>query len=236
MIDVKGAFSYPFKDNDWPIKLLIGTVFVYIPIVNFFSKGYAYTVFKAAVNNEELYLPEWEDFKGFFIRGFWVFLIQLCYYFIPLFLVLSGGTLTIGGICLYYSEGGEEFIAMTVIGVILLFVGFFLGFVAMMLYPMALANYAKGGERFGEAFRLFDIISKIFRVLGDYVIAYITIFAVCFVIFVLCSFPFIGLLFAILNIFIIFYIYSLVWAGLIGRACSEAFKDDAGFTPAVPER
>ncbi len=236
MIDIKEAFSYPFRDKDWPIKILLGTIFVYIPIVNFFSKGYAYTVFKAAVNKGDLYLPKWDNFSEYFVRGFWVFLIQLCYYFIPLFLVLTGGIMTVGGIGLYLSDKGEEFIGMAFIGALFLFVGSILGLITMLLYPMALANYARGGERFGEAFRLFDITSKVFRVLGDYVVAFVIIFATCMAIYVLCAIPFFGLLVALIHVFMIFYFYSLVWVGLIGQACSQAFSDDDEFMVAVPER
>lgn len=233
-MDVKEAFSYPFEDDDWAIKLLIGTVFVFIPIVNFFSKGYAYTVFKAAVNNEELYMPEWDDFKGYFIRGFWVFFIQLCYYFIPLFLILFGVGLAVGGWYFYDLKNGDEFIVVAFMGIFFFLIGLILAFIAIALYPMALANYAKSGERFGEAFRLFDIISKIFMVFGDYVIAYLIMFCVVFFISLLTILPFIGLLFSIANLFLIFYLYYLVWFGLIGRACSKAFIGDVGSVPVVP--
>lgn len=236
MIDVKKAFSYSFDDKDWIVKILIGTVFVYIPIVNFFSKGYAYTVFKSAVYKGELYLPEWDDYAGYFIRGFWVFLIQFCYSFIPLFLLLSGGIMTASGIGLYIADKGEEFIGLAFIGVVFLFIGSILGLITMLLYPMAIANYAKGGERFGEAFRLFDITSKVFRVFGDYVVAYIIIFAVLMAVYMLCIIPFIGLIAALAHVAMVFYLYSLVWVGLIGQACSGAFADDGEFVVAAPER
>jgi hypothetical protein len=165
-----------------------------------------------------------------------VFLIQLCYYFIPLFLIFSGIAFSIGGAYLYDLERGDEFIAMIVIGVVFITVGALLLIVAMVLYPMALANYVKGEERFGEAFRLFDITSKIFRVFGDYFLAYVIVFCVVFFISFLTILPIIGLLFSLLHLVLVFYLYYLVWFGLVGQACSGAFSDDAGFAPAVPER
>ena len=234
MMKIEEAFSYPFKDDDWPMKLLKGTVFTYIPIVNFFSKGYAYTVFKAALNKEELYMPEWDDYEGYFIKGFWVFFIKFCYSFIPLFLSFSGIGLTALGLYLYHLKRGDEFIVIAVVGMVFFLIGFILGFIVMVIYPMALANYAKGGERFGEAFRLLDIFSKVFRVFGDYVIAFLIMFCVVFVIFFLVMLPLIGVLFSLVHLVAVFYLYYLVWFGLVGRACSGAFHDDFGVAPVVP--
>jgi hypothetical protein len=236
MINIKEAFSYPFKDDDWPLKVLIGTLFVFVPVVNFFSKGYAYTVFKAAINDEELYMPEWDDFKGYFIKGFWVFFIQFCYYLIPMFFIVFGIGLAGGGYYFYEQSNRDELIAVVLMGVFIFLIGLLLAFVAVLLYPMALANYAKGGERFGEAFRLFDIVSKIFSVLGDYLVAYLIMFCVVFFISLLTMLPFIGLIFSIANLFLVFYLYYLVWFGLVGRACSKAFAEYPGAVPVAAGR
>lgn len=223
MINIQKAFSYPFEDEEWPVKILIGTLLSFIPIINFFSKGYSYRVLKGILNNKGFSMPEWDDWGKLFIEGFIVFLIGFCYYFIPMFLTFVGVVTSIVGVYYIdeYSSGGGLLLG----GVFSILVGLFLLLAAMVLYPMALVNYIKNGERFGAALRLREIISNIFKVMGEYAVAIILMCSIYFVIIFFSFIPFIGILFSILQLVLHFYIFYLLWVGLFGMACSGAYSD-----------
>lgn len=103
--------------------------------------------------------------------------------------------------------------------------GIFLFFVAMILYPMALVNYIKNDERFGAALRIHEIIPKIFKVMGDYLIAIILMFSLYFFILLFSFIPFIGIIFSLIQLVLHFYIFYLLWVGLFGTACVGAYDD-----------
>lgn len=85
-MDIGRAIGYPFKDSNWIIKTLIGTVIAIIPIVNFIGTGYLVRAIQAMQSGNEEQLPEWDDFGGDFVRGLTVLVGWLIYY-IPIFIV-----------------------------------------------------------------------------------------------------------------------------------------------------
>jgi len=223
MINIQKAFSYPFEDKEWPVKILIGTLLSFIPVINFFSQGYSYRVLKGILNDKEFSMPDWDDWGKLFIEGFIVFLIGFCYYFIPIVLTFVGIIAAIVGVDNIdeYSRGGGLLLG----GVFSILIGIFLLLAAMVLYPMALANYIKNGERFGAALRLQEIIPNIFKVMGEYVVAIILMCSIYFVIILFSFIPFVDILFSLLQLVLHFYIFYLLWVGLFGTACREAYID-----------
>jgi hypothetical protein len=86
MNDLGKAFSYPFKDNAWFSKFLIGALFMLLAIVVvgiFVLAGYFVRVTQAAMRNEEHELPAWEDIGGMLVTGF-KFVVVYVIYSIPL--------------------------------------------------------------------------------------------------------------------------------------------------------
>ena len=64
-VDFKKALTYPFSEDKWIIKLLIGGLFFFIPVVNFLSIGYLMRILKATSEGKEPSLPEWGiDYLG----------------------------------------------------------------------------------------------------------------------------------------------------------------------------
>ncbi len=219
-MDVKEIFMYPTKDKEWGVKMIIGIALSILPIVNFFCSGYAYRIFKAGLNNRPLELPEWDDWGALFAQGFMIFLIRLVYFVIPLVLMGTGGTFLIMGFVLK-DRGGSFPQGILVPSLVLIAVGLVLAVVAAVLLPMGLAVYAKNNERFGAAFRIWEIGPRIFRDLDDYLVAIVLMISVFFAFFVLCIIPYLGMLFAVI---FSFYLKYLFYYGLFGSACAPAFE------------
>jgi hypothetical protein len=228
MIDLKRAFGYPLDDEEWVVKIIIGIVLSIIPIINFFALGYTYRIFKKGVLNEELSLPEWDQWGELFIQGFLVFLIRFIYLFIPK--VIMGSGIVLLFVCFYRLDNGIPFADILGTGALLLSVGFVFYLLMCFFYPMALANYARNDEQLGAAFHLGDIIQNIFRVLGDYVLVFILMFCLAFVAAILSFIPYLGILIALA---ISFYLYYLIRYALYGMACSGAYLDEE---PRAPSR
>jgi hypothetical protein len=230
-MDIKEVFSYPTKDKEWIVKMIIGIALSILPIVNFFCSGYAYRIFKAALRGEALTMPEWDDWGSLFVNGFLIFAISFLYFIIPMIL-MGGGGVMLG--CLVYLKnqgtpiGGTLFaVALTLLGV-----GFVLIVAACVVFPMALAVWAKNDERFGAAFRIWEIVPNIFKVFEEYLIAIVLIVAVLFAFFILCVIPYFGMLFAV---GFSFYLTYLVNYALFGRACAGAFTGRSGEEKAAKE-
>jgi len=229
MVELQKVFSYPFKDDEWPLKLLIGIALSLVPIVNFFAIGYAYVIFKTALRREELFLPEWDNWRELFINGFKVFVVAFCYFFIPALFLLFGIALV--GTAAIFSEEIQNVEQMVIIGVFLFLGGGLLYLVALVLSPMAITLFARSNDNFGEAFRLGEIISRIQKVLGDYLLALLIIIAAVFVIAVASMVPFLGFFISIASTF---YLYYLVYFSLFGSVCADAFDEGETMPAAVP--
>ena len=78
-VDFKKALTYPFSEDKWIIKLLIGGLFFFIPVVNFLSIGYLMRILKATSEGKEPSLPEWGEWENLFKEGAFGFLIGLIY-------------------------------------------------------------------------------------------------------------------------------------------------------------
>ena len=230
MVDVKKVITYPFTDEQWPLKILIGIALSLVPIVNFFAVGYAYQVFKAALKNEELFMPEWDDWRDLFVNGFKVFVVALCYFFIPvLFLVCA---MALWGVSIFLYDQGKSVEQMVIVGVFLFLVGGVLYLVALVLSPMALALFARSDEHFAEAFRLGEIVSRISSVLGEFLLAILIMIALVFIIMICSMIPFLGFF---ISIAATFYLYYLVYFGLFGSVCAEAFTETESTPEAFPQ-
>ncbi len=228
-MDAKEVFMYPTRDKEWPVKMIIGIALSIFPIVNFFCSGYAYRIFKAGLNREPLEMPEWGEWGDTFIQGLIIFLLRFIYFLIPLACIGSGTVFLVIAFILkdrtgVFPEG------MILPGAILVGVGLILALVAAILFPMALAVYVKSGEQFGAAFRIWEIVPRIFGALDEYLIAIVLMICVFFAFFILSAIPYLGILFALI---LSFYLKYLFYYALFGTACAAAFE--GGPPSAAPE-
>ena len=90
MKHIDEAFTFVFKDPNWPTKLLIGGVFAFLSIVFVglpVILGYGIELLQRVRRGEEYPLPEWTDVGVKFIVGFKYF-ITLVVYYLPVAFVM----------------------------------------------------------------------------------------------------------------------------------------------------
>jgi hypothetical protein len=69
-MDVGRSVQYVFQDPNWIKKMLIGGLLSLIPIFGtFIVFGYWIRIATNVANNQDLPLPDWNDFGGDFMRG-----------------------------------------------------------------------------------------------------------------------------------------------------------------------
>ena len=65
------AFSFPFQDEKWIEKIVIGAVISIIPIIGTFALlGWSIEIGRRVINGDEEVLPDWSDFGGLLTLGF----------------------------------------------------------------------------------------------------------------------------------------------------------------------
>jgi hypothetical protein len=215
-LDIGKAFKFPLSDAEWVKKVIIGTVLMWIPIVFFFPMGYAYRVFKKVLGKAEPVLMEWEDWGGYFMDGLKVFVVYLIYMIVPMILSFLAQGLIASGV--YRSAMGGSGGAMMGLGWFIYVIAIILSICLGLMVPMAVAYFAKGNENFGEVFRFGDIISSVFKVIGDYIIVIVIAVGV----WVVLAVTFMIIIGFILLPICIFYL-MLVFAVLYGQAFAPAF-------------
>jgi len=161
------AFSYPFKGKDWPKRLLWGCLYSLILPLIF---GYFIRAYRKIIHGEDKEPPDWDDMMDIFSHGMIGLFIVLIYIFLPFLLILTGYLLTGGGYYLISSQGAVSFTAILSLMIILL--GFFLLFLALILLPMALAFYADSLEIM-DSINLPQVAGRICDNIEDYFMALI---------------------------------------------------------------
>jgi len=73
--------------NLW-VKVLIGGLLSFVPILNIFAFGYLYRFSKKLRSTGQLQLPEWEDWRGLFFDGLRFALVWLLYWLLPIVLAI----------------------------------------------------------------------------------------------------------------------------------------------------
>lgn len=172
-MDFGKSFSYPFEDQRWLNKTIIGAIVAAVPIVNFAIGGYLIDLLKNILRGDPLPLPEWSDFGDKWVRGFMVFLAGLVYA-IPA-LVLSCIPMVLFFVPAYSSQGDVQdslFAVVTGVG------GLFACLIALytllltFIYPAVYIHYARIGT-FGAFFEFGNIFKIVRADLGKYLTAWL---------------------------------------------------------------
>lgn len=216
MFDVGQILRYPFDDQKWAEKILIGGALNVIPIINLFSAGYALESLRAGTQGE-MTLPVWEDLGDKFVAGLIAFVISFVYMLIPGLVMLLGGAGGIMGMR-YYGDVG---MGITGVGVIML--TFVIGLIMAFFLPMALAHFT-AEDRIGAAFEFGEILRRIKAVFGEYLVAVVLFLVLSMILGMICVIPIVGW---VVFLFGVFYL-QVVFANLVGRLYSQA---SAGISP-----
>jgi hypothetical protein len=88
---LSSLFSFPFRGPNWKQKLMLGSVMTFlslpllwIPAV--FTAGYIARILRQGLNNQELHLPEWDDWSQLFYDGLRITAASLVF-FLPLIVI-----------------------------------------------------------------------------------------------------------------------------------------------------
>lgn len=210
-MDIAKAFSYMFEDKNWPVKILIGGILSFIPIINFIPIGYALTALRNIAEGREGPLPEWDNWGGYFSKGLMVFLAALIYA-LPIFIIM--GLSAAFGAVAGAREKGALAALFGLCATLLYCLNIIYGLALSFWIPGALTFYAFR-ENFSAMFSFGEIFQYILANIGNYLMAWILSLVASFVAgfgVILCA---IGVLFTG------FWAY-LVWAHLFGQVWRQA--------------
>ena len=158
-MDIGKAFSFVFEDEAWVTKVLLGGVFLFIPIVNFAVFGYMLKVAQNVARGNPRPLPEWGEFGDHFMRGLYWVVIQVVYQLptIILYALLFCAIAAAGGLA-NGQRGGNGAGAIGALGfclvpliIIVALAGAFLGYVAAGRYVTT--------NSLSEAFKFSEVIA-----------------------------------------------------------------------------
>lgn len=242
MIDQR-TFTFPFEDEDWGSKFLMGSLFylispflLFVPLI--IPQGYALRVWRDAVAGLPPRLPRWDDWEEMGIRGLVYYAIAFLYS-LPLLVVWAIViAVTVGGVLVlvWVSEGVEGGgVSVAVPGVVTLFlvvigglmavvalaISFFIG----LLLSVAISRYLETG-RFGAAFEFGAVWRAMRANLGGLAIAWAVLLVMGLLLGTLVgqlnAIPCCGSFFAYLLMMPIAFYLSLVQARLMGQVYHQA--------------
>jgi hypothetical protein len=90
MNDIGKAFTFPFHEKDWGLKMFIGVLFLLLSLVGLgipVIAGYMIRVCQRVMRNEPELLPEWSDVGILFITGIKYIVVYLIYQ-LPILLLI----------------------------------------------------------------------------------------------------------------------------------------------------
>lgn len=143
-MDFVRAIKFPFDDEDWPVKVIVGTLLSFIP---FFGPGYQVRVARNVIRGERRPLPGTNNLGQIFVDGVMAS-IALFIYFLPatllmcllIFPAMLTGDDELGGLMICLSS-------VCIVGFMLLYT-----IPATGMYTMGVIRYAETGN-FSEFMR-----------------------------------------------------------------------------------
>jgi hypothetical protein len=210
-LDIGKSFTYMFEDESWIMKIVIGGILLFIPIINFMVLGYILEALKRVADGMDIPLPEWDDFGGKFVKGLMLFIIALVYT-IPIWLVAC-----LLWMLLFAAGVAESDTLASMVGLLntcasclyLIWV-----VVVWLIMPAAWTKYAVTGE-FMSAFQFGELFGFIRDNIANYIVAIILAGVAGFIAGFGAIACFVGLLFTT------FWAY-LVMAHLLGQVQRES--------------
>lgn len=250
------AFSFPFEDEDWSSKFVIGTLFYliapfFLGIPLLIPQGYALRVWREAVAGRSPHLSAWDDWGEMGLKGLFYYLI-IFVYSIPVWLlglvtfaIALGGGLGLAAMAnsLESSEAAAAWLAagglllagsLTLVTLLMLVVGFVVG----LLYPVGIGRYLHTG-RLGAAFEFGAVWRAVRANLGGLLVAWLIVALLSLVLVgivsILGAVPCLGSLLVYLFMAPVLFYLSLVQAQLMGQAYAEAQRRLSGAAYAAVE-
>jgi hypothetical protein len=169
-MDIGGAFSYVFEDEDWIVKILLGAAIMLIPIFGQLAlSGYGIAILRNIKAGKPRPLPAWNNLGDFFMDGLMFWVVRLVYG-IPIFVLLC--PIIVVSVLPVLGAENEDLLAILagISGVVAIGVSCLIVLYSILLgllMPVVQIRLADTGEigaclRFGEMFRfLFSNIGPV---------------------------------------------------------------------------
>lgn len=201
------AISYPVRDDDSIVPIVIGGVLVFfwfLVLPLFILAGYFLRVLGSAARGEES-APEFEDWGSMLIDGLKASVVSIVY-FIPYFVLLA--------VPVILAPSGNN---PSIVTSVTFFLGLLYVLLVYYILPVSLTNLALKG-RLGAAFEFRRIFAAAFT--GRYLVAVILSMMASFFFTIIIFILFLVLIGLVLNPFVYFYLYAFT-AYLLGTGCGQ---------------
>jgi len=187
-MDIAKAFTFPFDDEDWVKKLLIGVVitfglaflsFLLLPLFALIAitQGWQFEIMKRVKQNHPEPLPAWDEWGQYLSQGGVIFAASLIYQIPTVIVGLFSGFVFVLPILGGDSEGAVA--ALGGIALILYFVCLCLVFVyaiaAGIVFLGGLVRYVDN-QSFGTFFQFGDNLGLVRENIGDFGMAIVFLF------------------------------------------------------------
>jgi len=182
-MDIGKAFSFVFEDEKWVSKVLLGGLFMLIPIVNFAVIGYMLKVAQNVAQRNPRPLPEWGggEFGNHFMRGLHGIVIQIVYQLPTIILyVLFFCVLAAAGGAAGSERSSNGAGAIGALGLCLLPLIFILALVGAFLAYVACGRYV-ATNTLSEALKFSDVIASARGNLGAWLMLLLVVILAGFV-------------------------------------------------------
>lgn len=179
-MDIGLSFSFPFEDEKWVQKLLIGAVIVLVGIITLGILllpvvGWGLEIMRRLIRDEHPILPEWQDFGRLFIDGLKLFAVVLVWSLPMIVLsaclgvaaaVAGGGGVPSGA----YGSGAQNAMS-TLISLVSTCISLPYGLALSILMPAAMGILADTGD-FGRALNPSNAFQLVRANAGTYLLAW----------------------------------------------------------------
>jgi hypothetical protein len=204
-MDFGRALSFPFDDEEWPVKVLLGTLLALVP---FFAQGYQVRVARGVVRGEKRPLPASHRLSQVFMDGV-VMVTAAFVYFLPLLLI--GCVIALPAILTDGSALGG--LLAICVGCCVVVLALLYAIPALMLTFMGMIRYAETGD-FGEYFRVGALIRDTRQNAGVLVVLVMYVFLLGLLAALVA--PFVAVL--IVGVPLVGFYYHVATGHLIGQA------------------
>lgn len=223
------AFTYVFSDRDWPVKSLVGILFLFLSVIVVgipFVAGYFLETTRRVARAEPPYLPDWSNLGQLFGRGL-VYLVILLIYALPGLLLACCFALAVGIPGALLGTDGDPGRAASLASTAISCLAFPLGLIYTAVLPAVTIQYAVTAD-FGASFRLGEMWDLVRENAGNYIIVVLISWAVSNLVAPL------GLILCGVGIFAAYLYALLVTAYLYGLFYRSARRPPAPPPMAVP--
>ena len=171
MMDFAQAFTFPFQDKRWLVKLVVVGLILLIPLVGVvFVTGWLILIARRVIRDEAEPLVGFEPFVETLVLGLKYLVVSLVY-LLPVFAVTLAITLLAESMQASSQPNFLMLCLTTCLGT-----AFLIYFVALMYFLVAAAGVLADTERLSDAFRLRRLWRHIRNAPGAHVLALLGVF------------------------------------------------------------